>query len=112
MVDLWWNYSVEAQATARVYRMGQQKETYSVRVLVQDSVDEKIYKLQESKLQVVRSAFQEFEADKNLDKETLFKLLGWQSDILDDEDNDYEDCEDDDFIDDDDADDADGEYKP
>lgn len=118
MVDLWWNHSVEAQATARVHRMGQQKETHSVRTIVEGSVDERIYRLQESKLEVIQNAFQEFEANKNLDRETLFQLLGWQTDILSDEDTDYEgainedydkeDCDDDD----DDDEDADGDYKP
>ncbi|KUI63644.1 DNA repair protein rad5 [Cytospora mali] len=78
MVDLWWNHSVEAQATARVYRMGQQKETYSVRVIVEDSVDNRVYELQEKKLQSLQNAYQEFEADKNLDTETVYELLGWQ----------------------------------
>ncbi|ROW16751.1 hypothetical protein VPNG_01596 [Cytospora leucostoma] len=82
MVDLWWNHSVESQATARVYRMGQLKETYSVRILVEDSVDDKIYELQESKLEGLQNALQEFEADKGLDIEAMYKLLGpsWKFD--------------------------------
>lgn len=100
MVDLWWNHSVEAQATARVYRIGQTKETYSVRILVEESVDEKVYGLQEAKLAVTQNAFQEFESSKNIDREMLLKLakeeMGWPRDSFIDED--------DDFINDDDSD--------
>ncbi|ROW04464.1 hypothetical protein VMCG_05020 [Cytospora schulzeri] len=79
MVDLWWNHSVEAQAMARVYRMGQQKETYFVRVIVEDSIDEHIFELQETKLKNLQNAYQEFEADKNLDMETLIELSNWKT---------------------------------
>ncbi|KAK7729109.1 hypothetical protein SLS53_009324 [Cytospora paraplurivora] len=82
LVDLWWNHSVEAQATARVYRMGQSKETYSVRIIVEDSVDDRIYELQESKLEGLHNALQEFEADRGLDIGTMYKVLGpgWKVD--------------------------------
>lgn len=105
MVDLWWNLSVEAQATARVYRIGQQKETYWVRILAEDSVDQKLHDLQESKIRVIQNAFQEFEANKGLDKKALYKLLGFQPDnegeneALSDDDTDEEDSYDDEFDD-------------
>lgn len=80
MFDLWWNHSVENQANARVFRIGQEKETFSVRVLVKDSVDEKIYELQKAKLQSLDNVFEAFQADKALGKEALFELLDWQID--------------------------------
>lgn len=49
-----------------------------VRVTVEDSVDEHIYDLQVKKLRELQNAFQEFEAGQNLDKETLYQLLGWK----------------------------------
>jgi SNF2 family DNA or RNA helicase len=48
--DPWWNAAVEAQALGRVFRIGQQKETYIRRILVNDTIDTRIEKLQMMKL--------------------------------------------------------------
>lgn len=47
--DPWWNESVMNQATDRAYRMGQQKSVQVYKLIVKDSVEEKIIKLQEKK---------------------------------------------------------------
>ena len=47
--DPWWNESVMNQATDRAYRMGQQKSVQVYKLIVKDSVEEKIVKLQEKK---------------------------------------------------------------
>ena len=47
--DPWWNESVMNQATDRAYRMGQQKSVQVYKLIVKDSVEEKIMKLQERK---------------------------------------------------------------
>ena len=47
--DPWWNESVMNQATDRAYRMGQQKSVQVYKLIVKDSVEEKIMKLQEKK---------------------------------------------------------------
>ncbi|KAK1825689.1 SNF2 family N-terminal domain-containing protein [Podospora conica] len=48
-IDLWWNKGLEDQANARVLRIGQEKPTYFVRLLLRDSMDERIIELQEDK---------------------------------------------------------------
>ena len=39
ITEPWWNYSVEQQAFCRVFRIGQQKETQMLRIVVKNSID-------------------------------------------------------------------------
>merc|ERR1712059_1130 len=50
LLDMHWNPQLEAQACDRIYRVGQKKEVIIHRFVVEDSVEEKIMKLQEKKL--------------------------------------------------------------
>ncbi|KAI0593647.1 P-loop containing nucleoside triphosphate hydrolase protein [Biscogniauxia sp. FL1348] len=50
LVDLWWNCAVELQAFARAFRMGQKKETYFLRIVAQNTIDNRIEALQGTKL--------------------------------------------------------------
>lgn len=47
--DPWWNPAVERQATDRAYRIGQEKPIFVYKLLTEDTVEEKILKLQEKK---------------------------------------------------------------
>jgi len=47
--DPWWNPAVERQATDRAYRIGQDKPVFVYKLLTEDTVEEKILKLQEKK---------------------------------------------------------------
>ena len=47
--DPWWNPSVEAQATDRTHRIGQQRAVTSMKVVLKDTVEEKILALQRRK---------------------------------------------------------------
>lgn len=47
--DPWWNPAVENQATDRAYRIGQQRTVYSVKLIAQDSVEERVLALQRKK---------------------------------------------------------------
>lgn len=47
--DPWWNPAVEQQATDRAYRIGQDKPVFVYKLLTEDTVEEKILKLQEKK---------------------------------------------------------------
>ncbi len=47
--DPWWNESVMNQATDRAYRMGQNKSVQVYKLVVKDSLEEKIMELQEKK---------------------------------------------------------------
>lgn len=47
--DPWWNPSVEAQATDRTHRIGQKKTVTTIKLVVKDSIEEKILELQKRK---------------------------------------------------------------
>ena len=51
--DPWWNPAVEAQATDRAYRIGQQKTVYSIKLIARDTVEEKVLALQQKKQAVI-----------------------------------------------------------
>ena len=47
--DPWWNPAVENQATDRAYRIGQKRTVYSVKLIAQDTVEERVLALQRKK---------------------------------------------------------------
>ncbi|XP_073108356.1 DNA repair protein RAD16 isoform X1 [Elaeis guineensis] len=49
LMDPWWNPAVERQAQDRIHRIGQYKPIKSVRFVIEDSIEERILKLQEKK---------------------------------------------------------------
>lgn len=49
MMDPWWSFAVEAQAIDRVHRMGQDAEVKVVRFVVDQSIEEKMLRIQERK---------------------------------------------------------------
>ncbi|KAJ9150822.1 hypothetical protein NKR23_g3455 [Pleurostoma richardsiae] len=59
LVDLWWNRAMEQQAFSRVDRIGQTKRCHSVRVIMRDTIDGRLYKMQKRKEVTVRRALGE-----------------------------------------------------
>ena len=59
--DPWWNMSAENQATDRAYRMGQQNKVQVFKLIAKDTIEEKIQKMQERKLELSESIVQEGE---------------------------------------------------
>ena len=53
--DPWWNLSAENQATDRTYRIGQKKNVQVYKLITKDSIEERIYELQEKKAQLAKS---------------------------------------------------------
>lgn len=51
--DPWWNPAVEDQATDRAYRLGQKRNVQVVKLLMKDTVEEKIYQLQQRKKSLI-----------------------------------------------------------
>ena len=54
-VDPWWNPAVEAQATDRAYRIGQERVVTSYKLIARGTVEEKILTLQEKKRALIES---------------------------------------------------------
>ena len=51
--DPWWNLSTENQATDRAYRIGQKNNVQVYKLITQNSIEEKIYELQQKKGELV-----------------------------------------------------------
>ena len=54
-VDPWWNPAVEAQATDRAHRIGQEQVVTSYKLITRNTVEEKILALQERKKEMIAS---------------------------------------------------------
>ncbi len=52
LLDPWWNPAVEAQAIDRAHRLGQKRNVFAYRLIVRDTVEEKIAELQRRKRQL------------------------------------------------------------
>lgn len=50
LFDHWWNPALEDQAIDRVYRIGQTRNVQVVRLLIKDSVEQRILDLQKKKV--------------------------------------------------------------
>jgi SNF2 family DNA or RNA helicase len=61
--DPWWNLSAENQATDRAYRIGQKNNVQVYKLITKNSIEEKIYELQEKKAKLI---------DNVLDTKTSF----------------------------------------
>lgn len=72
----WWNYSVEEQAFGRVYRHGQKKETYFVRIAVRNSIDDRMLDMQDRKESEIAVAMKEGKAVKPLTVDDCIALFG------------------------------------
>ena len=78
-LDLWWNHAVEQQAFGRVYRVGQLKETFFTRIVIRNSVDQRLLHMQVRKLLTCEKAIKDGgEQEKpNLSLHQLSNLFGF-----------------------------------
>lgn len=53
--DPWWNPAVEEQASDRAYRIGQKNTVHVMKLITKDTIEEKIYELQERKRKLIDS---------------------------------------------------------
>ena len=49
LLDPWWNPAVESQAIDRAHRIGQTRQVFAYRLIVRDTIEEKVVLLQQSK---------------------------------------------------------------
>lgn len=56
--DPWWNPAVEDQATDRAYRIGQENSVQVYKLITKDTIEEKIYHLQQKKRELIDSLIQ------------------------------------------------------
>ncbi|KGO66055.1 Zinc finger, RING-type [Penicillium italicum] len=59
LCDSWWAPAIEDQAVDRVYRLGQKRETTVWRLVMEDSIEERVLAIQERKRNLMQAAFRE-----------------------------------------------------
>lgn len=107
LIDPWWNSAMEQQGYGRVFRMGQTKETYFVRLLAKNTIDGRLAELQAKKLKKIKEMVKDYDSARSAPKfEEVAELFGKvkyneQGEVMEVE-SDYD--SDDDFDDDDDND--------
>ncbi len=75
--DPWWNPAVEAQATDRAHRIGQQNVVTSIKLVARDTVEQRVLDMQEKKRALLTELLDpENSAGPALDAQELFELIG------------------------------------
>jgi len=75
ILDPWWNPAVETQAIDRTHRIGQTKKVIAYRLIAQNTVEEKILSLQETKRELA-------DAIVNADRSLLRKITSEDIEVL------------------------------
>jgi non-specific serine/threonine protein kinase len=73
--DPWWNPAVESQATDRTHRIGQTRKVFSYKMICQNTVEEKILKLQEAKRGIADAIIPGQDSWKSLTRDDLEMLF-------------------------------------
>ena len=75
--DPWWNLAAQNQATDRAHRIGQTRKVSVFKLIVKDTIEEKIIEMQNAKKDLADAILSgESESLMNLSKEQLIELLG------------------------------------
>ncbi len=76
--DSWWNPAIQAQATARAHRLGQEKTVFEVTLVCKDTIEERIQKLLEEKRQLFEDVIENQNGkdfSSGLTEEELYSLF-------------------------------------
>ena len=75
-IDLWYNSSVEQQAFCRVFRMGQDSETFITRFVVEKSADGRLIDMQLRKNALISQAMDDRSVMSKLSASDVLRLFG------------------------------------
>jgi hypothetical protein len=75
-LDPWWNPAVEAQATDRAHRIGQERPVTVYRLVTKDTIEERIVELHQEKRAIAEAVLDETASASELTSEALLELLG------------------------------------
>jgi len=70
-MDPWWNPSIEEQAVDRIYRIGQSRPVSIFKILIENTIEDRVIDLQKKKRKLV---FHAFGRQQQLDIESLESL--------------------------------------
>ena len=82
LFDPWWNPAVENQAIDRTHRIGQTSKVIAYRLLMRDSIEQKVRALQKRKAALVEDVLGEERFAQSLDLEDLRFLFAESSENL------------------------------
>ena len=74
-LDPWWNPAIEDQASDRAYRIGQENPVTIYRLIAENTIEEKILKLHETKKSLADALLEGADMSSRLSKEEILKLL-------------------------------------
>ncbi len=74
-LDPWWNPAVETQASDRAHRIGQQRPVTIYRLIVKDSIEERIVALHRQKRDLADALLEGADASARLSEEALIGLI-------------------------------------
>jgi SNF2 family DNA or RNA helicase len=74
-LDPWWNPAVEDQASDRAHRIGQERPVTIYRLIMQDSIEERILHLHRDKRDLASELLEGAEMAGRLSEEALLDLI-------------------------------------
>jgi SNF2 family DNA or RNA helicase len=74
-LDPWWNPAVEAQATDRSHRIGQERPVTVYRLVTKNTIEEKIVELHEKKQRLAQALLEGTEEPAQLSADELIRLI-------------------------------------
>jgi SNF2 family DNA or RNA helicase len=75
-LDPWWNPAVEDQASDRAHRIGQTRPVTIYRLVMQDSIEEKIVQLHRGKRELAAELLEGADTAGRLTEQQLLELIG------------------------------------
>ncbi len=77
IIDPWWNPAVEMQAMDRAHRIGQKNKVFVYKIITENTIEEKILKLQDSKKKLVKDLIvEENSLVKNINVQDIKEIFG------------------------------------
>jgi len=73
LADSWWAPAIEDQAVDRVHRLGQTKPTTVFRLVMSDSIEDRVLEIQQRKRKLMMMAFAEKKAKRGNEKGAQLK---------------------------------------
>ena len=74
-LDPWWNPAIEQQATDRAYRIGQKQKVTVYHLIAENTIEEKILRLHQTKRSLADSLLQDTDMSHKLTVQDLLEMI-------------------------------------
>ena len=75
-LDPWWNVAAQDQATDRAYRIGQEKNVEVIKLICNDSIEQRVVELQNKKKEIIAQLISDDESSiTKMSKEDIEYIL-------------------------------------